>query len=368
MPWPLFLENGVMLMSRGNVIEGEARLESLLQKGLFRKPEAAQEQAPRVAKTVSPLRQLRTVIQVTESALKTLAAGKPGDAVGNVAKVSRVLATIASKTPEVILGPLVLDEAGRYTTVHPVMVCGIVRLLCSRMEVDSQQSHLLGCAALTANIGMLEIQDTLAEQETALTQEQKEQVLAHPRASVALLKQAGVTDATWLRAVLQHHERRDGSGYPDQLAGDDITLGARMIGLADVYAAMILPRRYRSGLQAHTAVREIFRERGANIDPLMVEAMIRDLGIFPPGTFVELANGDQGVVIRRGVKSLDRPVVSCLLNRSFQEYEAPVVRHCEERESFRIVRPIERPTALSDLDLGKIWGMGGNTGASTAGA
>ena len=98
----------------------------------------------------------------------------------------------------------------------------------------------------------------LNRQTGALTEDQRLMIDTHPLAGVELLQAAGVDDEVWLEAVLQHHERLDGSGYPSGLEGDAISPGARMLAIVDIYSAMVRPRAYREAIHARHALRSLF--------------------------------------------------------------------------------------------------------------
>ncbi|MEG3193662.1 HD domain-containing phosphohydrolase, partial [Lysobacter sp. D1-1-M9] len=117
----------------------------------------------------------------------------------------------------------------------------------------------------------------------------------------------------WLEAVLHHHERLDGSGYPNRLTAAAITAGARTLAIVDIYSAMVRPRAYREAIHARHALRNLFMERGKAVDEALATLLIREIGVFPPGTPVRLANGEVGVVLHRG-RDAARPVVARLIN------------------------------------------------------
>lgn len=115
----------------------------------------------------------------------------------------------------------------------------------------------------------------------------------------ALLATMGVTDPLWLELVRQHHERTDGSGYPRALSGDAILPGARLLAIADSYAAMVTPRPNRVGQFPRDALKSLFLERARLYDDPLVQLSIKTLTMHPPGTLARLANGEFAVVRSR---------------------------------------------------------------------
>jgi HD-GYP domain-containing protein (c-di-GMP phosphodiesterase class II) len=178
---------------------------------------------------------------------------------------------------------------------HHAIHSAVITLLATRLlgwPVQRQDS--MGCAALTMNLSMLELQAQMAEQSDPPTTRQRDRIRAHPEGSVALLRQAGVTDTEWLTTVLQHHEHPQGDGYPHGLT--QVSDAAQLLRVADVYMAKVSARALRAPLAPVVAMRQLFQQQPG--DPLAM-AMIKAVGIHPPGALVQLQSGEVAVVIRR---------------------------------------------------------------------
>jgi HD-GYP domain-containing protein (c-di-GMP phosphodiesterase class II) len=193
---------------------------------------------------------------------------------------------------------------------HHAIHCAVVTLLATRLLAwPAARQDALGCAALTMNLSMLELQAQMAEQSDPPTKRQIERIRAHPEGAVALLKQAGVTDAEWLTTVLQHHEQPKGGGYPQGLI--EVSEAAQLLRAADVYMAKVSPRALRAPLAPVAAMRQLFQQNPT--DPLAL-ALIKALGIHPPGALVTLQSGEVAVVIRRPASGT-HPVVATLSDK-----------------------------------------------------
>ncbi|MEH6814009.1 MAG: HD domain-containing phosphohydrolase [Motiliproteus sp.] len=204
-----------------------------------------------------------------------------------------------------IISALQLNRTPRYQYVKELFAAVLCELLGKQCGLTSSKRLLLICAALTQDIAMLAEQDsTLDKQTTPLTEGQRKFISKHPAASKKILEDAGVKDAIWLSAVEQHHERMDGSGYPNGLLGEQISQAARILSTADTYVAMIRPRADRVTKFPRDALKEVFLVRGDQIDVPLARTLIDTLGIHPPGAWVKLANGEIGVVTGAG---LDHP-------------------------------------------------------------
>jgi hypothetical protein len=144
------------------------------------------------------------------------------------------------------------------------------------------------------NVCTVELQARMAEQFEPPTKKQMEQLREHPTKSASLLRAAGVVDEAWLEAVEQHHEQPGGGGYPAGLESPSDT--ARLLRAADVYTAKISPRAIRAPLASQVAARNLFQEEKGS--PL-ASALIKAVGVYPPGDIVKLANGEVAIVTHR---------------------------------------------------------------------
>lgn len=155
------------------------------------------------------------------------------------------------------------------------------------------------CGALTHDIALM--QDRQLEiSSDRLSATQRSLVHRHSQEGSGLLKQSGVSDHIWLAAVDHHHERMDGTGYPDGLFGENIPVQARLVGLADTYTAMLRPRPHRQAKAATGVLRELYRTSGEALDGELIAHLIKTLGIYPTGTIVQLESRETGVIVAQG--------------------------------------------------------------------
>ncbi len=245
---------------------------------------------------------------------------------GRVAASTQALDELVDDHADRLLAYLLLDPDLPYAQAHPLLVSILCSIVLRRRGSAAGARQRLMQAALTCNIGMLSLHEAAASQAGPLSRAQMQTAYEHPLRSAALLRENGVTDPEWLETVVQHHERWDGSGYPYGLGRHEISDGARLVALADLYAAMVLPRQYRDGLCAQRALREIFLQRGAAVDASFAADFINELGVFPPGIFVRLANGEVGVVVARGQRRASEPLVRCYCAATGHAYSPTVLR------------------------------------------
>lgn len=202
-------------------------------------------------------------------------------------------------------------------SVHTAILCN---LMARHLKWEDGPMMSLVKAALTMNLSILDLQCEMAGQEDPIKDSQRAAIHKHPSDAVALLAKAGVTDADWLTAVGQHHERSDGSGYPLQCTEvGDLAVALRV---ADVLMAKISPRALRAVLSPQEAIRELYREdKGGPIST----AVIKVFGIFPPGDFVKLASGELGIVVLRTANAR-APIVATITNTAGQPVPQTVRR------------------------------------------
>ncbi|OWW20494.1 HD-GYP domain-containing protein [Noviherbaspirillum denitrificans] len=190
-----------------------------------------------------------------------------------------------------------LDHANPYLIVHQVMGAVLAEVTARRAGLDDEARLPLVCAALTRDIGLFEVQAELDQANGALPDALKRAIAAHPSTGAAILRSAGVDDAAWLDAVEQHHERLDGNGYPHKLQGGAVSPGGRILAIADTYSAMTKPRPYRAKEHSsQNALRDIYLQKDVSLDGGLIQAMIREIGIFPPGSIVRLKSGEVAVI------------------------------------------------------------------------
>lgn len=170
----------------------------------------------------------------------------------------------------------VLETKDAYTAQHARDVVELSERVASRLGVQGRELRDVHYAAILHDIGKIAVPSDILRKPGKLTDEEFEQIKTHSDAGGRLLERIPFTRtvAPLVRAI---HERYDGGGYPDNLAGDEIPLGARIVGACDAYDAMISDRPYRSGMGQDAAIRELHRCAGTQFDPDVVSALVQEL-------------------------------------------------------------------------------------------
>ncbi len=358
--WPVYAQDNELLLDKGQIVQSERQKHILLTRGLFRKPTDEESKTLNNKQRVSlssPFTVLDVIRQNVSRILQDMNRGQDSDYDHRVTKVASVIQKLCYENADATLGAVMLDQDAVYTQVHPVLCAILTELLLRRKKIPAEDRVLYLSAALTQNIGMLTLQDILSQQESPLTLDQQIAVKKHPAVGCEILKGMGIAHKEWLDTVLNHHERPDGSGYPNALEGDNISLYAKVLSLADIYSAMVLPRKYRDGYFVKKALKDIFIQRTESVDATLAQLLIKELGIYPPGAFVQLANGDTAIVIHRGVKQADAPLVLSILSPRGSPYKNPQRKDTKHKDLYGIIKVIPRVQGL-ELDKNSIWGLG----------
>lgn len=359
LPWDCYDQGGVLLLRRGTVVSSERQLETLMERGLFVNNRAdevgGQDKGSQRTEyeITSPFHIVDEFKRRLKGIFEVLANRQAEEWPARVLKLCQDLQALCDKDADAALASLHLDHEGRYTIVHPLHVAILSEMIGRKKNLPAEQRLTMLAAALTGNISMIELQEVLHRQQAPLTDAQREEIRMHPLVSVDLLLELGVKEDPWIKTVLHHHEKIDGSGYPGALRGDDIPLLVRIVSLADAYSAMVTPRSYRNQILARDALRDIFLKRGSEVDAELAGLFIKELGVFPPGAFVRLKNGEIAVVIRRGANAT-APVVQSVVGPRGAPLPTPFRRDCNEPR-YIIHEMVARDRGLT-LNLHRLWG------------
>lgn len=240
-------------------------------------------------------------------------------------------------------------EETRYYSATHAMLTSVICMTVARETLRWPENRVLplGRAALSMNIGMAQLQDELAQQSTPLTPQQAREVDQHSDVSVETLRTLGITDPLWLDAVKTHHHRA-----PGKLAEKTLSQQmARLIQRADIFGARIAPRINREPMSVTSAMQASYYDETKSMDEAGA-ALVKALGIYPPGAWVKLASDEIGVVIRRGA-SAATPKVAVLLNRLGMPTGEPIPRDTAV-PSWKIVSPVAHKEVLVRLPLEKL--------------
>ncbi len=165
-----------------------------------------------------------------------------------------------------------VDARDPYTQYHSKHVSTLAALLAAKLGFDKRRMRLVETAALLHDIGKIGIADKILRKSAALIDEERKQIEEHPMIGQKILSQTTVKET--LPWIMAHHERWDGSGYPQGLKEEEIPLEARILSLCDAYDAMTSDRPYRQGLPRDAALRQLREGRGTQFDPSLTDVFV----------------------------------------------------------------------------------------------
>ncbi|MEJ2677214.1 MAG: HD domain-containing phosphohydrolase, partial [Acidihalobacter sp.] len=298
LPWDVYTETGVLVAPAGAVIADERHYLNLTERLLFR-------DAGALDNGENPLLRLS---EMGEEAEEILTAPEPE----RLTELLEGLLSVYDADPDACLGYVLRVPLARPSVRHSLHVLFVAVSLAQHLDFGEAEQLSLAGAALTMNLGALDLHDSLYGRRGPPLVTDRETLQSHPLRAAELLDGAGIDDETWLESVRQHHENVDGSGYPAALAGADIGKGARILRVADIYCAKVTGRYYRPPRSPRYALEEIFGSERRCLDAMVTNVLLRRMGIYPPGTLVRLANFERACVARRVRDGVVRRVVSFL--------------------------------------------------------
>lgn len=255
---------------------------------------------------------------------------------------------------DALMGAVHLSDRFEYHVHHPMQIAILTELILSRLKVSQDIRLSTLAAALTSNLAMNPYQKALNQQKTPLTDQQRKLIRNHPLLSARQLEEAGVEDELWLQLVEQHHEKLDGTGYPGGLKGAEIRREALILALADVYSAMITPRVYRGPIKLTDSLRDLFTQRGCKFDDKLTRLFINELGLYPPGIYVRLDNGELAVVVGR-TSDFKAPMVASIRKPDGNMHSSP--RRHNSSEAGYGVKYVCDPSERVRVDPSQLWGF-----------
>jgi putative nucleotidyltransferase with HDIG domain len=220
-----------------------------------------------------------------------------------------------NRNPHALLSLTRLARREPYALTHSVNVTVLSLIFGRSLGLNVVDLQHLGAAALLHDVGKAQVPRKILRKRAPLDSQELAVAQRHPVHGYRMLKKgAGLPEAV-LTAVLDHHEKHDGSGYPRALAGSDISQLARVVALADVYDALTSDKSYGRNLPPDKAMAEIFRMRGRAFQPDYAERFIKRLGLYPVGAFVRLTDGVCAVVVDQNPSAPLRPKVRVVMDR-----------------------------------------------------
>lgn len=222
-----------------------------------------------------------------------------------------------------LLGLIGIKNKDDYTFLHSVSVCTLMIAFGRSLGLAGDDLRQGGIGGLLHDIGKMKVPDAVLNKPGRLTDAEFELIKRHPGDGHAVLLETQGIGAVPLDITRHHHERLDGSGYPDRLAADAISTMARMAAIVDVYDAITADRCYHKGMPAAEALRKMWEWSSAHFDQKLLQAFMRCVGIYPVGSLVRLESGRLGVVTEQNEGSLLTPRLRVFFSTKSNGYIKP---------------------------------------------
>lgn len=361
---------GKLLLRRGFVLEYDEQLMRLLSRGIYRDDEAdarlAANDALRLSSniTVSPARQERKPVyeRISASTLRLksmitdLRSQQPSEEIGKrISALAREILNDVREDNDAALAAIHLDFHNLYILSHQVHNAVLCALIGERLKLSDAELNSLMCAALTCDVGMTDLPE-FEKQKGPLTEGQKVELRKHPVRAVEMLTNAKVTNLLWLEIVAKHHARIDDSGYPT-ICLDQTLLPVGILPVVDSYMSLIKPRPWREAKIPLAALKELFTLKTVAFctnGGRAYHALVKELGMYPPGSVVRLANNELAVVGKR-CTDIRTPYVYSLYEKSGVPRLTPIPRDTSDANfAITAALPYSECRAVS-LIISRLW-------------
>lgn len=218
------------------------------------------------------------------------------------------------RNPDALLWMSKIRDQDHYTAEHCLNVCILAIVFGRHLGMSEADLEDLGLCGLLHDVGKMRISLDVLNKPSELTTREWNQMRAHVvHGRNLLLATPGVLHAA-VDVAYSHHERIDGTGYPRKLPGSGISVYSRIIAIVDAYDAMTADRCYAPAIPCTEALKNIYQDRGTHFDEKLALNFIKSVGLYPPGSLVELLNGFVGIVLETNQRYHHLPIV-ILINR-----------------------------------------------------
>jgi len=209
-----------------------------------------------------------------------------------------------------------LMGAEMYHYNHAVEVMILSLLIGRKMGLDRERLLKLGMGAVLEDIGKVRVPQEILNKKGKLEPAEFEEIKRHVDYSYSILKDLVGLSSLSRQIVLLHHEKLDGSGYPNGFSGDQIPLLVRIATVCDIFSAIVSDRTYNNRISVDTAIEILRSAAPTKIDQDVFMTLLQVIDVYPPGTIVELGSGQIAIVIRNNPNSPTRPILRLIIDSS----------------------------------------------------
>lgn len=280
--------------------------------------------------------------------------GKALNATDALPIVEEIFASV-TRNPGALISLVRLKDKDNYTYMHSVAVCALMIALARQLGLNNDQTRQVGLAGMLHDIGKTFIPLEIINKPGKLTPAEFQAMKNHTvEGHKILLGSDGISDIA-LHVCLHHHERVDGSGYPDQLTNEQINLYAKMGAVCDVYDAITSTRPYKNGWEPSEAIRKMAEWSHGHFEQRIFEAFVRSIGIYPVGSMVRLSSDRLGVVIGQTDQSLLTPKVKVFFSIKSGVRILPEILDLSKSSCKEKIVSHEAPEKWKISDIQELW-------------
>ena len=299
LPLDIYDKEQVLLLANGNVVESARQLQLLVERGgLVLLKEVTD---PFQVVLHAPRAQLPEVwSSIRQRVTQLLSSADEPQLENRMQAALPLVQTLIERDPDLAIFQIIRQskaERGAYGSLQAMQTSALAMMLANRLGWMGGMIDLAAKCALTMNLSIFESMSPVF-----LQSDQRN----HPTRSREILQNAGITDPDWLEAVERHHERPDGSGYPRGIT--EVNEASQLVQCVEVFVEGLGRAAGHSAVTATGLLRQMYLEAPKST---FVAALIKELGIYPPGSIVRLDNGEIGMVVQRGVTTT-APLVAVL--------------------------------------------------------
>lgn len=328
----VYHKNGMLLLSKGHYVLTPEQKEKLLNMGMWgdetKKPTTftPHEHIPQEEKkSINPLIEIDSIFRRARYLLNHYF--NVTEFANEIRYIAHKIIHICKTSPDGAIAGCLLVPFDDYGSAHSVHTAIMTYLLGKKINLPDEELMILVYAALTMNIGTCTLHSTLYKQSEAMDSIQKQEMNAHPLLASAILRDLGIDNERWHKIVQQHHEEYDGSGYPYNLTKENIDPSAHLLHLVDVLMSILVQSARRDAYIPSIALAKLYKQHFQTFDDTFVALLIKEIGIYPPGSFVMLNNGEIAVVIKRHKNGqTQQPEVASVRSPAGEMYTSPIIR------------------------------------------
>jgi putative nucleotidyltransferase with HDIG domain len=276
---------------------------------------------------------------------------------GNAQHVVEEITESVFRNPGAIISLARLKTVDDYTYMHSVAVCAMMVALAKQLGMDAEQTRIAGMAGLLHDLGKAMMPIEVLNKPGKLTNEEFSIIKTHPVQGHAMLLTGQNVHAEVLDVCLHHHEKMDGSGYPEGLKESEISLLAKMGAVCDVYDAITSNRPYKSGWDPSESLKKMAEWSKGHFDANVFQAFVKSLGIYPIGSLVSLTSGRLGVVVEQSNKSLTMPIVKVFFSGKSNMRISPEIVDLSQPQTREKIVSREDPEVWKFADLHELWSL-----------